>query len=55
MSAVLAEALRLLLVAAFDALRGPGTEAEKVARIERAAIALGSKRASEALIDEALK
>lgn len=55
MSPLIAEALRLLFVAAFEAITHPGSEREKIERLERATLALGSKRASEALIDGALK
>lgn len=48
-------AVRELIEGAATVLSGPGTEAERVARLKRAAEALASEQASDATIDAALK
>lgn len=55
MSEALKAIVRTVVETIFSIVTGPGSEAEKVAKLERAAAALASEKASEAAIDEALK
>lgn len=55
MSELLKTAVKALVQTVFEIVTGPGSDADKVGKIERATEALTSEKASEVLIDKALK